>query len=118
MVTAYGGVVCDGRRGPRDQYVCWGIWTTWVGGGQQPPAADWPAATLTPRPLPHTLLVLFSIIRLNTLRPVRPSRRKLSERGAELGGADPEGRNWGLPDGTHVPSVIVQKRFRFGEATR
>ena len=55
MVTAYGGVVCDGRRGPRDQYVCWGIWTTWVGGGQQPPAADWPAATLTPRPLPHTL---------------------------------------------------------------
>lgn len=53
--TECGGVVCDGRRGPRDQYVCWGMWTTWVGGGQQPPAADWPAATLTPRPLPHTL---------------------------------------------------------------
>lgn len=54
-VTECGGVVCDGRRGPRDQYVCRGMWTTWVGGGQQPPAADWPAATLTPRPLPHTL---------------------------------------------------------------
>lgn len=54
-VQGRGWLVCDGRRGPRDQYVCWGMWTTWVGGGQQSPAADWPAATLTPRPLPHTL---------------------------------------------------------------
>ncbi|KYN04481.1 hypothetical protein ALC62_04705 [Cyphomyrmex costatus] len=116
MVTACGGVVCDGRRGPRDQYVCWGIWTTWVGGGQQPLAADWPAATLTPRPLPHTLAVQRRAKRLYLLPPntvtefAHAARRGLAKF-----------RRCTIklpPDGTHVPSVIVQKRFRFGEAAR
>lgn len=50
-----GGGWRGGRQGLRDQYVCWGMWTTWVGGGQQPAAADWPTATPRPRPLPHTV---------------------------------------------------------------
>ena len=51
----WGGGWRGGRQGLGDQYVCWGMWTTWVGGGQQPAAADWPTATPRPRPLPHTV---------------------------------------------------------------
>ncbi|KYQ56293.1 hypothetical protein ALC60_04700, partial [Trachymyrmex zeteki] len=85
-------------------------------GKKSSPRATQPPCTSTVAPPQPAGLVLFPIIRLNTLRPVRPSRRKLPERGGARRG--PGRAELGLPDGTHVPSVIVQKRFRFGEAAR